>query len=221
MRSELRVLTLLCLVSGLLAGSVPAAMAASGTVTIAWTAPGDDSTIGRATAYDLRYSHAPITPVNFTLATKVAGVPAPRIAGSAESFPITNLVAGTSYYFALKTIDDVGNVSAISNIIFYSVSTTSVRAALTLWLSPPYPNPARATANWSYSLPQPGPLVIDAFDLVGRHVRSIARGWHAAGMGEAVWDLRGDDDRTVAAGIYLIRATLGTETTVKRLVVIR
>ncbi len=221
MRSELRVLTLLCLVSGLLAGSVPAAKAASGTVTIDWTAPGDDSTMGRATSYDLRYSLTPITTANFTLATKALGVPAPKIAGSAESFAITNLIAGASYFFALKTADDAGNVSALSNVVYYSVRTTGIRDPVVLWLSPPWPNPARTTASWSYSLPQPGPLVIDAYDPAGRHIRSIARGWHVAGQGEATWDLRGDDDRNVPPGVYLVRATLGTETTVKRLVVAR
>jgi hypothetical protein len=205
----------------LLFGSVPAALAAPGTVTIAWTAPGDDSTMGRATSYDLRYSTAPITAGNFTLATKVTGMPAPQIAGSAESFPVTNLSAGTGYYFAIKTSDDAGNTSALSNVVYYSVGTTAVRAGLTLWLSAPYPNPARATASWSYTLPQPGPLVIDAFDLAGRHVRSIARGWHAAGQGQEAWDLRDDNAQSVAPGVYMVRCTLGTETTVKRLVVAR
>ena len=88
----------------------------STSVTLSWTAPGDDGSTGTATTYDLRYSNALITAANFNAATPVIGVPAPRVAGSAESFVVTGLSASTMYYFAIKTADEVPNWSAISNI---------------------------------------------------------------------------------------------------------
>ncbi len=85
-------------------------------VDLSWTATGDDGLVGTATSYDLRYSTSPINDGNFASATQVTGEPAPNVAGSTESFAVTGLTVGTQYYFALKAIDDAGNISEISNI---------------------------------------------------------------------------------------------------------
>ena len=219
MRPNIRLIAALCMLPCLLCGSSPVARAATGSATMHWTAPGDDSLSGRATAYDVRYSLAPITGSNFTLATKVTGVAAPKLAGSAESLVVTNLVTGSGYYFALKTVDEAANWSGISNVIYSMTRTTAVRLPLALWLSPPWPNPASGSAHWAYTLPESGPMQIVAFDLAGRRVRSIASGWVPAGQGEANWNLRDDDGRAGAPGVYLGRATLGGRTSVNRLVV--
>jgi hypothetical protein len=84
-------------------------------VTLAWTAPGDDGDQGTAKSYDLRYATQPITADTFASATKVAGVTVPQAAGSAESFTVPGLVGTTTYHFAIKTVDDGPNLSAVSN----------------------------------------------------------------------------------------------------------
>lgn len=88
-----------------------------GQVALAWTAPGDDRTTGRATSYLLRYSSAPINADNWTAATLVATLPAPAEPGSYEAFTVTGLTTGATYYFALRTRDEVGNFSDLSNLI--------------------------------------------------------------------------------------------------------
>ena len=52
----------------------------AGDVTLAWTAPGDDNNVGKATSYDLRWSVNPITDMNFILANSVSTDP-PKTAG--------------------------------------------------------------------------------------------------------------------------------------------
>ena len=89
---------------------------ATHTVTLTWTAPGDDGTVGQAASYDLRYSTSPITEANFPAATS-AGAFAPKPAGSAEATTVKSLTTGTRYYFALKAADGAGNVSALSNVV--------------------------------------------------------------------------------------------------------
>jgi hypothetical protein len=86
-------------------------------VTLTWTAPGDDGTTGTATQYDIRYSTSAITAANFGSATQVTSEPAPKIAGSAESFTIAGLAESRTYYFAIKTADEVPNWSGLSNVI--------------------------------------------------------------------------------------------------------
>jgi len=85
-------------------------------VTLIWTAPGDDGNVSTASTYDIRYSTSEITDANWASATQCTGEPAPQSAGSTESFVVTGLSAGTTYYFALKTANEVPNWSDLSNV---------------------------------------------------------------------------------------------------------
>lgn len=91
-----------------------------GRVSLTWTAPGDDGNSGTATSYDLRYSTSPISILdsNWSSYSREVGLPSPQIAGSPEAWTVSGLIIGTRYYFAIKAIDDAGNTSTISNIVF-------------------------------------------------------------------------------------------------------
>ncbi|UCF06606.1 MAG: VCBS repeat-containing protein, partial [bacterium] len=86
-------------------------------VTLSWTATGDDSTVGTASFYDIRYSNLLITAGNFYDADTVAAEPPPQGVGSPETFEVTGLVSGLKYYFALKAGDVDNNWSDISNCV--------------------------------------------------------------------------------------------------------
>lgn len=103
-------------------GNAPEAitdLAASGVgithVTLTWTSP-VDSANGSASVYDLRYATSPITEANFSTATPV-DVPAPSPAGTTESFTVSGLQGGVTYYFAIKSADFFGNFSSLSNVV--------------------------------------------------------------------------------------------------------
>jgi phosphodiesterase/alkaline phosphatase D-like protein len=93
---------------------------------LAWTATGDDSLTGTAASYDIRYSTSPITAANFASATQATAEPAPGASGSPQTFTVRNLNRQVTYYFAMKVTDDVGNVSAVSNVP--SATTTDTMA---------------------------------------------------------------------------------------------
>jgi subtilisin family serine protease len=86
------------------------------TVTLAWTATGDDGAVGTATTYDIRYSTAPIDSANFGAATPAPGLIAPSEAGSSERFEVRGLAASTTYYFALRALDEWETAGPISNV---------------------------------------------------------------------------------------------------------
>jgi phosphodiesterase/alkaline phosphatase D-like protein len=103
----------------LLVGAVPTtsfAQSAWNSVQLTWTAPGDDSLAGTAAQYDLRYATAAITAANFASATRATGVAAPAAPGTSQSYTVTGLLPATTYWFAIKTADDVGNWSLLSNV---------------------------------------------------------------------------------------------------------
>ena len=85
-------------------------------ITLSWTAPGDDDTIGIASEYDIRYSTSEIDTSNWSSATECADEPSPDSAGSAESFVVTGLDPNTIYYFAMRTSDEASNWSEFSNV---------------------------------------------------------------------------------------------------------
>lgn len=86
-------------------------------VTLTWTATGDDNKSGRAKQYEIRYSTYPITKENWDKAPRAAINTEPKTAGSAESFSIFYLEPDRNYYFAVKAKDEENNWSEISSLL--------------------------------------------------------------------------------------------------------
>ncbi|MCG2826871.1 MAG: fibronectin type III domain-containing protein, partial [Thermoplasmatales archaeon] len=114
----------------------------SNSITLTWTAPGDNGNIGTATEYDIRYSESEINDANWADATNCTGEPSPSIAGTTETFVVTDLSTGTSYYFALKTADEVPNPSLLSNVVTESTTTNTPPVASNLVITPTAPKTA-------------------------------------------------------------------------------
>jgi Fibronectin type III domain len=95
-------------------------------VTLTWTAPGDDGSAGTASQYDIRYSTSNISGTDTTTwwnqASQCSGEPAPQAAGTTQTFIVTGLQAARTYYFVMKTADEVPNWSRFSNV---AVKTTT------------------------------------------------------------------------------------------------
>lgn len=111
-------------------GTAPAAISdltattlGSTTISLGWTAPGDDNSSGTATSYDIRYSTDPITSGNFSAATRITG-PTPAVAGTHQGTNAIGLASSTLYYFAIKAIDEVGNAGAVSNFPFATTNAS-------------------------------------------------------------------------------------------------
>lgn len=119
------------------------------TVTLSWTAPGDDSESGTATEYDLRYSESPITAQNWDLAQQADGEPQPQLAGSLERFTVTGLQPGTLYYFAIRAADEVPNWSVLSNVISVTTLTEDVPPAEIITLTSDQVTPTTVRLVWT------------------------------------------------------------------------
>jgi len=85
-------------------------------VTLAWTAPGDDGNKGAAVWYFIRYSTDLSVIAEWDFARCVLDKPRPKQAGALEEFVVGDLSPDSNYYFAIRTQDDAGNVSGLSNI---------------------------------------------------------------------------------------------------------
>lgn len=102
----------------------------SSAVTLQWSAPGDDEYTGTASSYDIRYSPQPITEDNWAAAVRVNGAPAPQSAMTVQTMTAGGLLPGRSYFFAIKSEDEAGNVSPISNLAFATLEDGTESARL-------------------------------------------------------------------------------------------
>jgi flagellar hook assembly protein FlgD len=57
----------------------------------------------------------------------------------------------------------------------------------------------------SFALARPGRVELLVFDLMGRQVRTLARGPMTAGSQRRVWDGRRTDGSDAPAGVYFVR----------------
>ena len=88
----------------------------AGSITLTWTASGDDGYSGTASQYDIRYSTSSINESNWAIAIQCVGEPSPKAAGSSESFTVSGLSPNSLYHFGMKTADEIPNWSTLSNI---------------------------------------------------------------------------------------------------------
>lgn len=96
----------------------------SQSITLVWTAPGDNGDTGTASNYDLRYSTATINDSNWDSAIPATGVTAPHPADTIENHTVSGLSPETTYYFAIKATDASNNTSPLS--VVTSTSTKSI-----------------------------------------------------------------------------------------------
>ncbi|XP_070569998.1 calcium-activated chloride channel regulator 4A-like [Ptychodera flava] len=106
------------------------------TITLEWTAVGDDFDQGIANHYDLRYSNTFDDILsdfeNTTLVTNddlvVGNLTSPLPAGCLETYVVlTNASgAGMTYYFAVRAVDTAGNEGAVSNIAQNTIVPTPI-----------------------------------------------------------------------------------------------
>jgi hypothetical protein len=149
----------------------PAAVADLNTKTVSensaiirWTAPGDDTDAGVAASYELRYGTTAITDEAWLTANVIDGVSAPRTAGESEQFEITGLSPMTTYYFALKSKDEAGNESSLSNVL--NIETLIAKPSHVI-ISEVYPDMTGADTNEFVELynPTDAPISIGGYSL--------------------------------------------------------
>jgi hypothetical protein len=201
-------------------------------VKLKWTAPGDDGSCGMAASYSVRKRKgAAITEANWSTSTVVSGTPAPSASGSTDSVTAGGLSGGT-WYFALKTSDEAGNSSALSNNACIQFSNPPVicggggaaavpareeeAPALALAITEVSPNPAsQGGTEVSFALAEASPATLEVFDIAGRQVEArdlsaFGPGTHRVRIGAAL-----------SSGYYWVRIRQGGRTASHAAIIVR
>jgi hypothetical protein len=89
-----------------------------GEVRLTWTAAGDDGFTGQAADYLIRVSDVPINAGNFDASSDIErwlNAPLPLAGGAAETLFVFGMDPDSTFYFSIKTQDEVPNTSNVSN----------------------------------------------------------------------------------------------------------
>src|SRR5439155_20470954 len=83
------------------------------------------------------------------------------------------------------------------------------------------PNPFNPTTSIRFDLPVPSSVLLMVYDIQGRTVQTLLRGWMPAGRHRATWDGRDDRGQDVASGIYYYRLWAGGFQANKRMLLLK
>jgi len=202
----------------------------SSSITLTWTSPGDDGTVGTASLYDIRYSHVSVgtdTSGWWNTADTVIGEPSPSSPGTTDSCQATGLSSETTYYFLIKTADEVLNWSGFSNVAY---ETTAVgvegidgpsELPRVFKLFQNYPNPFNPTTEISYVLPHDSYVRVEIYNLLGQRVITLVDEYQKAGYKRVEWDGRDENRVEMGSGVYFCRLKAGHHRSTKRMVLLR
>lgn len=142
----------------------------------------------------------------------------------------------------LKAVEDYVNYPDAPDTLRMTVSDTSgrqVQAAILVWVYDPdkidieagkpertelvgiYPNPFNSTAQVEARFAESGQAVVDVYDISGKLVTGLFRGYVAAGNYRFVWDGRDNRGVEAASGVYFIRLSLDDRTFVGSVTLLR
>jgi hypothetical protein len=79
-----------------------------------------------------------------------------------------------------------------------------------------YPNPFNPSTTIGFSVSQSGPVLLEIYDLTGRHVRTLLSGGVAAGHHDVQWDGRDERGSSVGSGVYFYRLRAGVNSVASR-----
>jgi len=68
------------------------------------------------------------------------------------------------------------------------------------------PNPFRNRLNFSFTLPEAGPVSVELYSADGRHVQTLAKGDMAAGPHSVSWSI----DKDIPSGVYFYKVLAGS-----------
>lgn len=102
---------------------------ATNSARLGWTAVGDDGMTGQASVYDVRRSGTSLVTNQWLGASRLIYPTIPSLPGTQDTLRVTGLHADSTYWFAVRTGDEVPNWASWSNV-------TSIRTATATGIFP-------------------------------------------------------------------------------------
>lgn len=88
-------------------------------------------------------------------------------------------------------------------------------------LAPCSPNPFNPTTTISFELKSPAEVFLAVYDARGELVRTLESGFFPAGVNNTVWQGKNNHGQAVSSGLYFARLTLGRQSEVQKMILLR
>ncbi|UCD94500.1 MAG: VCBS repeat-containing protein [Candidatus Zixiibacteriota bacterium] len=79
-----------------------------------------------------------------------------------------------------------------------------------------YPNPFNPRTTIGFTLPAPGDVLLQVYNIAGQKVATVADGFYGAGTHNVIWDATG-----AASGVYLYRIEAGNNSASKKMLLLK
>ena len=203
------------------------------TITVVEGAPGSVSLLTPA-------DEAQDVPVSVTLAWEAAGASSYDLQVSLEEMFVSPLVNEsdllepsfqpeglenlTTYYWRVRASNAAGDSDWSEVSVFTTAMDTDTEDELPtrdFTLQGNFPNPFSNQTQVMFDLGIAAQVELDVFDLQGRHVANITRGFLPAGTYQFIWEGEDASGLRVASGSYLLRLKQGSAQDTKLILLIR
>lgn len=84
-----------------------------------------------------------------------------------------------------------------------------------------YPNPFNPSTQITFSLPNKADIELSVYDILGRHVTTLARGEFPAGNHTVTWKAVDDKNHRIASGIYFYMLKTGERTETRKMILLK
>ena len=84
-----------------------------------------------------------------------------------------------------------------------------------------YPNPFNSETWIQYTVPSPGSIRLDIYDISGRTIRTLLHGRQSPGTHRVKWDGRDDSGRELSSGLYVYQMRAGGKSITRKLLLVR
>lgn len=166
-----------------------------------------------------------VLPADGQWRTATFGLNASELTAVALNVPLSTLLTNITMLRVLSAQsgpsfhgDEVAGVLGVDNLRANVPSAVDEAALVDAHRLSNAPNPFAGGTRLHYTLPRPGDVVVEIFDVSGRAVRRLEpEGEQAAGSHELAWDGRDGGGGALAAGVYFARLSTPTFVATTRL----
>ena len=135
---------------------------------------------------------------------------------------------GRIYTVTYQATDCSGWISTVQSLVTVPHDQGGVEEALAVTTLPErfglqqnYPNPFNPSTWISFTLPAPEFVTLTIHDASGRLVRTLLREYRGAGSSRILWEAVDNDERPVAAGLYICTIQAGQRTASRKMLYIK
>jgi len=141
-------------------------------------------------------------------------------AGKVYSAPYQLEISKEGYPLINQTVDLIENTDLLISLTYVmNIQNGNLSQEFALFQN--YPNPFNPTTAISYDLIRSSYVVIKIVDINGKLVRTLMKGFQAAGQKILHWNATDDQGKEVASGIYFYSLVAGDFKQTRRMVLVR